>query len=103
MRTTNIKEMMNDMTVLLNYWKANKIDRNEYFRKYDNVKLSYKMLQGAPLLINIEGHCIKVFDIPDLVINRSQRVLSAVNKWLTDLRMPSNVVDGTLLEFQWRK
>lgn len=102
MRTTSIKEMMNDMTVLLNYWKANKIDRNEYFRKYDNVKLSYKLLQGAPLLINIEGQYIKVFDIPDLVINRSQRVLSAVNKWLTELRMPSNA-GGETIEFQWRK
>jgi len=91
------------MVVILNYYKAEKVDRGKFFAKYDNTKLSYKLLQGAPLIVNVEGRYIKAFDIPDLIINRSQRVLSAVNKWLLELHNPPNVASKESLEFRWRR
>ncbi len=92
------------MVVILNYWKEHKeVDLKDYYRKYDNPRAQYKLLQGAPLLVNVEGHYLEAYDIPNLIVNRSQRVLSEVNKWLSELRMPSNVDGGVILEFRWRK
>lgn len=97
------KEMMNEMVVILNYYKANKVDLKEYYRKYDNPRAQYKLLQGAPLLVNVQGSYVEAYNIPDLIVNKSQRVFSEVNKWLSELRNPSNVDGGVILEFRWRK
>lgn len=90
------------MIVYLNYYKAEKVDRDKFFAKYDNPKASYKLLQGAPLLVNVEGSYVQAFDIPELITNRSFRVLSAVNRWLIDLKNPTNQ-GSEVLEWKWRK
>ncbi len=57
--------------VMLNYDKAQRnnmfVDYKQYMNKYNcaNILNSYKIL-GAPLIINIQGHYIKVSDLQDL-------------------------------------
>lgn len=90
------------MTVILNYNKAKPVDRCKFFNTY-SASTGYKMLCGTPLLVSVEGTLIDTSTIMGLVVNRSQRVLSALNRWLTDLKMPSNVIDGEILNFRWKK
>lgn len=91
------------MIVLLDYYKAKTVDLKEYYDIYDNHRASYKLLNGAPILVNAQGRYIKAFDIPELVVNRNQRVLSAVNKWIMELKSPSNVTNMEILEFRWKR
>lgn len=89
------------MTIYLDYYKANKVDLKEYYRKYDDPKSSYKLLNGAPLLVNVEGHYVKANDLPDLVCNR--RFIPLVNKWIMELKNPSNVSSRGTLDFKWKR
>jgi len=102
------------MNIYLDYYKAHIIDRKQFMDKYNLEKTDvngvpfrviqpYKMLQGTPLLVSVEGSLIDSSTIMDLVVNRNHRTLSAVNRWLTDLKSPSNVCDGDLLEFLWKR
>lgn len=91
------------MIIYLDYYKAKLVDRDEFLKTYSSSTGGYKLLRGAPLLVNVDGSYVKCMDIPELITNRNQRVLSAVNRWLTDLRMPSNVTDGEILNFRWKK
>lgn len=89
------------MVVILNYYKAHKeVDLKEFYKKYDNPRAQYKLLQGAPLLVNVEGRYIEANDLPNLIVNR--RFVPIVNQWLLELRNPLNA-GGTVLEFRWRK
>lgn len=90
------------MTVYLNMYKANKVDLKEHNQMYDGSNLSYKLLQGAPLLINVEGSYINANDLPNLVVNKSQ--LFAVNQWLIELKNPQpNTKHSVMLNFRWRR
>lgn len=90
------------MTIYLNYYKSHKeVDLKEFYKVYDNPRASYKLLQGAPLLVNVEGRYIEANDLPNLIINRC--FVPIVNQWLLELRNPSNVNDGEILNFKWRK
>ena len=91
------------MIVYLRYSKDKIIDRDKFYKTYTSANGTYKMLNGTPLLVSVEGTLINSSSIMDLVVNRNQRVLSAVNRWLMDLRMPSNVNDGEILNFRWRR
>lgn len=91
------------MTILLDYYRANIVDLKEYFDMYDNPRTPYKLLNGAPLLVNAQGSYVKAFDIPELVVNRSYRVLSAINQWLLELKNPPNEPSKQVLNFVWRK
>lgn len=91
------------MNVYLDYYKAKPVDRCKFFNTYSSNTGGYKLLQGSPLLVNVEGTLIDSSTIMDLVVNRNQRVLSALNRWLTDLKMPSNVCGGEILNFRWKK
>ncbi len=102
------------MTIYLDYYKAKLVDRGKFMEKYNLEKVDvngvpfrviqpYKLLVGAPLLLNVEGSCIKVNDVMDLIVNRNQRTLAAVNRWLAELKDPSNVCDGVILDFKWKR
>ena len=91
------------MTIYLDYYKAKLVDRFKFYNTYSSNTGGYKLLKGAPLLVSVEGRLIDSSSIMDLVVNRNQRVLSALNRWLIDLRMPSNVIDGEILDFRWRR
>lgn len=91
------------MIVYLDYWKADKLDLKKYYETYDKPRSQYRLLQGAPLLVNVEGHYVKANDIPELIVNRNWRVLSAVNKWMMELKNPSNVSSKEVLNFRWER
>lgn len=91
------------MTILLDYYKANTVDLKDFYRKFDNPRTPYRLLQCAPLLVNVEGSYVKAFDIPELVVNRNWRVLSALNQWLLELKNPPNEPSKQVLNFRWRK
>lgn len=91
------------MTIYLNYYKADLVDLKTYYNKYDNPRTPYRLLNGAPLLVCVEGSYIKAFDVPELVVNRNWRVLSALNQWLLELKNPPNETSKQVLNFKWRK
>lgn len=93
------------MTILLDYYKAKTltIDLKEFYRKYDNPRTPYRLLQCVPLLVNVEGSYIKAFDIPELVVNRNWRVLSALNQWLLELKNPPNEPSKEIINFRWKR
>ena len=86
------------------------IDRNEYFNKYSVVKYDingdtdwviqpYKLLQGAPIIVCIEGHYVKVDSLPGLCINRSDR--KNVINWVNDCH--NNLAPGGEMNFEWKR
>lgn len=89
------------MTIYLRYRPDKVVDREKYLNTY-SASTGYKMLQGSPLLVSVEGTLIDSSTIMDLVVNRSQRVLSALNDWLLELRNPTNV-GRTIIYFRWRR
>ena len=92
------------MTIYLDYYKAKKltVDLKEFYRKFDNPRTPYRLLQCAPLLVNVEGHYIEAKDLPNLVINR--RFVPIVNQWLLELRNPLNEGGkGKILNFVWKR
>lgn len=89
------------MTIKLNYHKAKPVDLKEYYNKYtDTDRRTYRLLQGTPLIVNVEGTYIYVNDIPNILIDR--RNIKDVDKWFSELRNPMNK-GGIVLNFVWRK
>lgn len=96
---------------LLNAFKEGAIiDRDEYFKKYSVVKKDvngdtdwviqpYKLLQGTPLIVCIEGHYVKVDSLPDLCINRNDRM--KVIKWVNDCH--NGLQPGEEMNFEWKR
>lgn len=96
---------------LLNAFKEGAIiDRDEYFRKYSVVKRDingdtdwviqpYKLLQGAPIIVCIEGHYVSVDSLPDLCISYKDRI--NVIKWVNDCHNGS--VPGGEMRFEWKR
>lgn len=99
------------MNIYLDYYKANIVDRDKFFKKYSLEKTDvngvpfrviqpYKMLQGTPLLVNVEGSYINANDIPELLVSR--KYSKQVNDWLQELRNPTNA-GGEILDFVWKR
>ena len=57
------------------------------------------MLQGAPIIVNVDGSYIKATDIPELIVNRKYAKL--VSDWISELRSPLEI-GGISLDFKWR-
>lgn len=96
---------------LLNAFKEGAIvDREEYFSKYSVVKRDingdtdwviqpYKLLQGAPIIVCIEGHYVYVDSLPDLCISYKDRI--NVIKWVNDCH--SGTIPGGEMRFEWKR
>lgn len=87
------------MIIYLDYYKAKKIDLKDYYRNYDNTNFSYKLLKGAPILVNVQGSYVEANDIPKLVVNKHFRFI--VNQWVMELRNPQPNRSSTLT-FKWK-
>jgi len=89
------------MTIYLNRYKAKTVDLKEYYGTYDNNRQTYKLLKGAPLLVNVQGSYVEANDLPKLVCNKCNAII--VNQWLLELRNPTDTDHFTVLNFKWRK
>ena len=81
------------------YEKGIVVDIKEYFNKYSKEKRnnSYSMLQGAPLVINIEGTYVYLNKI--LTMDIKNKFL--VEQLIAETRNPMNL-EGLLIRFKWR-
>jgi hypothetical protein len=98
-------------TVYLNYYKANLIDYKEYMNKFsirkvdingfdDTVIQPYKLLIGAPQIINVEGSYIELNDLLKLSSSKDKLIVNAY------IMAVKNNVDEKLIpnvEFKWRR
>ena len=89
------------MTIYLDYYKARKVDLKAYYETYDNNRQTYKLLKGAPLLVNVQGSYVEANDLPKLVCNKRNAII--VNQWLLELKNPTDTDCYTVLNFVWRK
>lgn len=87
------------MTIYLRYRPDKVVDREKYLNTY-SASTGYKMLQGTPLLVSVEGSYIKANDIPELLVSRKHA--KQVMDWLLELRNPTNV-GRTIIDFRWRR
>ncbi len=81
------------------------IDRVEYLKQYD-ISRKYRLVQNAPLIINIDGLVVKVVDIPKLLVNSRDNALIA--EWLNDCFTGQATLDENgekkmNIRFIWRK
>jgi len=87
------------MTIYLNRYKAKTVDLKEYYETYDNNRQTYKLLKGAPLLVNVQGSYVKADDLPKLVVNK--RFIIIVNQFLLELINPTER-KASPLHFKWK-
>ncbi len=97
-------------TVYLNYYKANLIDYKEYMDKYsikktdvngfdDTVIQPYKLLIGAPQIINVEGSYI---ELNDLLRLSSLRDKTIINTYITAVKSNAECLIP-FVEFKWKR
>jgi len=97
-------------TVYLNYYKANLIGYKEYMDKYsikktdvngfdDTVIQPYKMLIGAPQIINVEGSYIELNDLLRLSSPKDKLI---INTYITAVKSGD---EGLIpfVEFKWKR
>ena len=87
------------MTIYLRYKPDKVVDREKYLNTY-SASTGYKMLQGSPLLVSVEGTYVKCLDIPELLVSR--KYAKKVMNWLMELKEPPNV-GKTIIDFRWRR
>lgn len=87
------------MTIYLRYRPDKVVDREKYLNTY-SASTGYKMLQGTPLLVSVEGSYVKANDIPELLVSR--KYSKQVMDWLQELKNPTNV-GRTIIYFRWRR
>ena len=87
------------MTVYLRYKPDKVVDRFKFYKTY-SASNGYKMLNGTPLLVNVDGSYIRANDIPELLVSR--KYAKQVNDWLAELKEPSNG-GGIIINFKWRR
>lgn len=91
------------MNIYLDYYKAVRehkiVDQKSFYDKYGR-KSGYKMFSGTPLIICIEGTYVKVDDLANLLINRSQA--SIVNAWISATKQPL-ISEPPFIRFYWRR
>ena len=81
------------------YEKGIVVDIKEYYDKYSKEKRnnSYSMLQGAPLVINIDGTYVYLNKIPTMDIKNK----FLVEQLIAETRNPMNL-EGPFVRFKWR-
>lgn len=84
--------------IYLDYYRAHPVDRNQFFNDRDGSDQTYKMLQGTPLLVCVEGSYVDVNDLPNLVINKCQGFI--VNQWVSNVK---KAVEPAFIEYRWRR
>ena len=69
------------MKVYLEYVRIRKyfVNREEYLAKYDSSRGNYKLLTGAPLLINVDGNYMYLDDILKFI--RNDALAGSVIEW----------------------
>ena len=80
------------------------IDRVEYLKQWDMPR-KYRLVQNAPLIINIDGLVVRVVDIPKLLID--SRDNATIEEWLSDCLCGQAIYnnDGdkkTNIKFVWK-
>jgi len=96
------------ITVYLNYYKANLVDYKEYMKKFSIRKLDvngfddtfiqpYKLLIGAPKIINVEGSYIELNDLLKLSSPKNRLI---VNTYIMAVK---NSAEPPYVEFKWRR
>lgn len=98
-------------TVYLNYYKANLIDYKEYMKKFsitkfdvngfdDTIIQPYKLLIGAPQIINVEGSYIELNDLLKLSSSKDKLIINAYI-----MAVKNNVDEKSIpnIEFKWRR
>jgi len=95
-------------TVYLNYYKANLIDYKEYMNKFSIRKVDingfdgaviqpYKLLIGAPQIINVEGSYIKLNDLLGLSSSKDKPIVNAY------IMAVKNSAEPPYVEFKWKR
>lgn len=83
--------------ILLKHKEGVDVDRAKFLAKYESPSKSnhYKMLNGVPVLVNIEGHYVMVKDILDLLVRKED--YSTAHSWVI------SILGGTELppEVKW--
>lgn len=90
------------VTVYLNRMLAVPWDLNEYYKKYD-VKDKYQLLQGAPVLINVEGTYV---ELESLIYAAKAKDRKLISMFISSIRHPFN--KGTpclmpVIKFKWNR
>lgn len=81
-------------TIYLDYRKAEKVDLEEYYKKYDrSCRTDYALVNGSPTLIRIEGTVTYLNDLPSLTNSLDDKKL--VTKFLRG--------GEDLLLFKWNR
>ena len=81
-------------TIYLDYRKAEKVDLEEYYNKYDrSCRIDYVLANGSPTLIRIEGTVTYLNDLPTLTNSIEDKKL--VTQFLRG--------DGEILLFKWKR
>lgn len=97
-------------TIYLNIYKAKFVDYKDYMNKYAITKLDvngfddtiiqhYKLLNGAPQIINVEGSYVKLNNLLELSSPSDQ---SIVNQYIMAIK---NVDESPMpnIQFKWRR
>lgn len=96
------------MKILLDYLEAHQrgsiINRQEYLDKYNLAKETeaiqpMKLLQGAPLIVNVDGTYVKLDDLPNLVCDR--RYKKYVNDYVSCIH--NNEPTMKDIDLTWRR
>jgi hypothetical protein len=95
---------MNRKTFFLDYDKAKKlgviVDMQKYYEKYDvDTRSQYKLLTGAPIVINVEGTYVYLDMIPLLV----QNLPTFVSNNIRDIKYAINNDDADVVEYRWKR
>ena len=71
------------MKILLDREKIKKVDLKKYYDKYSGN--GYKILKGAPMIINIEGTYVYINDLPKAVHNKKFSFFA--NQYVVNLKI----------------
>lgn len=88
----------------LDYNKAKKlnaiVDMQKYYEKYDNdTRSQYKLAEGAPIVINIEGTYVYLESIPLLV----QNVPAFVYDSIRNVKYALYTDESDVVIYKWRR
>lgn len=84
-------------TIILNKDKSKFIDIKKFYEKYDRGTRAYTMLQGTPIIMNIDGRYIELNDLYNLVYKPEDKptIISYIRA-IKQVEIPPEV------EFKWR-
>ena len=103
------------MIIYLDYIKANKSGWLHDFKKYmdnnavvkktitpfqDDISQPYKLLVGAPKLVNVQGTYVEINKLTELC---SSRLRGVVNRWIAAVNNPECYKPEFVMEFKWKR